>query len=125
MAQSGRFNEIPELLIPRFLHRDRQNDNRLTAIVRQMTQDTGPEAFVRQQKAIMSRPDSRPLLSSIRCPTLVLVGDGDLATPPELNQEIAEGIPGAKLVVVRHCGHLSTIEQPEAVNAALVEWLRG
>lgn len=125
MAQSGRFNEIPELSIPRFLHRDRQNDDRLTAIVRQMAQDTGPEAFVRQQKAIMSRPDSRPLLSSIRCPTLVLVGDGDLATSPEINKEIADGISGSKFVVVPDCGHLSTLEKPEAVNAALADWLDG
>ena len=123
MAQSGRFGEIPDLAIPRFLHRDRQNDKALTAIVRQMAQETGPEAFVRQQKAMMSRPDSRPLLASIRCPTLVLVGDGDLATPPELNQEIAAGIAGAKYVVVPNCGHLSTLEKPEAVNKALLDWL--
>ncbi len=124
MAQSGRFTEIPELSIPRYLHRDRQTDARLTGIVRAMARDTGPEAFVRQQRAIISRPDSRPLLASIRCPTLVLVGDGDGATPPELNKEIADGIAGAKLVVVPNCGHLSTIEQPEAVNGALIEWLR-
>jgi len=123
MAQAGRFGEIPDLSIPRFLHRNRQNDVGLTAIVRQMAQDTGPEAFVRQQNAIMTRPDSRSLLSSIACPTLVLVGDGDEATPPELNREIAGGISGAKLVVVPECGHLSTLEKPEAVNAALTDWL--
>ena len=88
-----------------------------------MAAETGPEAFVRQQKAIMSRPDSRPLLATIRCPTLVLVGDGDELTPPELAKEIAGGISGAKLVVVPDCGHLSTLEKPEAVNAALAEWL--
>ena len=103
--------------------RKHQRDERLTTIVRQMVMETGPEAFVRQLKAIMSRPDSRPLLASIRCPTLVLVGDGDEATPPELNKEIADGIPGAKLTVVPDCGHLSTLEKPEAVNAALAEWL--
>ncbi len=123
MAQSGRFGEIPEMSIPRFLHRNRQNDERLTAIVRQMAMETGPDAFVRQVMAIMSRPDSRPMLSSIRCPTLVLVGDGDEATPPALNKEIADGIAGAKFTVVPDCGHLSTIEKPDAVNAALAEWL--
>jgi len=79
---------------------------------------------VRQQKAIMTRPDSRPLLGSIGCPTLVLVGDSDVATPPDLNKEIAAGIPGAKLVTVPDSGHLTTLEQPEAVNAAMAEWLR-
>jgi pimeloyl-ACP methyl ester carboxylesterase len=88
-----------------------------------MVMETGPEAFVRQLMAIMSRPDSRPLLASIRCPTLVLVGDGDVATPPELNKEIAVGIAGAKFTVVPDSGHLTTLEQPEAVNAAFAEWL--
>jgi pimeloyl-ACP methyl ester carboxylesterase len=63
------------------------------------------------------------MLASIRCPTLVLVGDADLATPPELSQEMAAGIRGATLVVVPDCAHLSTLERPEAVNAALIDWL--
>ena len=88
-----------------------------------MAEETGSEAFVRQQRAIMSRPDSRPLLSAIRCPTLVLVGDGDELTPPALAEEIAAGIPGAHLEVVPDCGHLSTIERPNQVNAALGAWL--
>ena len=53
----------------------------------------------------------------------MLVGDGDVATPPELNKEIAVGIAGAKFTVVPDSGHLTTLEQPEAVNAALAEWL--
>jgi pimeloyl-ACP methyl ester carboxylesterase len=123
MAQGGRYGEIPDLSIPRYLNAKHQRDERLTAIVRQMIAETGPKAFVRQLQVIMSRPDSRPLLASIRCPTLVLVGDGDVATPPELNKEIADGIRGAKLVVVPDSGHLTTIEQPDAVNVALAEWL--
>jgi pimeloyl-ACP methyl ester carboxylesterase len=123
MTQSGRYGEIPDLAIPRYLNAEHQRDERLTTIVRQMIAETGPEAFVRQQQAIMSRPDSRSLLASIRCPTLVLVGDVDIATPPELNKEIADGIPGAKLVTIQDSGHLTTIEQPDAVNAALTEWL--
>jgi pimeloyl-ACP methyl ester carboxylesterase len=123
MAQSGRYGEIPDLAIPRYLNEKHQRDARLTDIVRQMIAATGPEAFARQLNAIMSRPDSRPLLASIRCPTLVLVGDADVATPPELNKEIADGIPGAKFVIVPDSGHLTTLEQPEAVNAALIDWL--
>jgi pimeloyl-ACP methyl ester carboxylesterase len=123
MAQSGRYGEIADMVMPRYLHRNRQNDPAMTGIVRQMIDETGRGAFVRQLQAIMSRPDSRPLLAGIRCPTLVLVGDGDLATPPELNKEIADGIPGARYVLVPDCGHLSTIERPEAVNAALAQWL--
>ncbi len=123
LAQAGKLSEVVETLTPRFLHRNRHNDEALKRIVREMAADTGVEAFVRQQQAITSRPDSRPLLASIRCPTLVLVGDGDELTPPELAKEICTGIAGARLVVVPDCGHLSTIEKPEAVNAALAEWL--
>jgi pimeloyl-ACP methyl ester carboxylesterase len=123
MAEAGRLADVVDLLAPRFLHRDRQKDEALKQIVRDMAADTGAEAFVRQQKAIMTRPDSRPLLAGIHCPALVLVGDGDELTPPELSKEIAAGIAGARLVVVPDCGHLSTIERPDAVNAALSEWL--
>ena len=69
------------------------------------------------------RPDVRPLLASIACPTLVLVGDGDELTPPQLSEEIAAGIAGSRLVVVADCGHLSTMERPDAVNSALVGWM--
>jgi pimeloyl-ACP methyl ester carboxylesterase len=123
MAKAGKLSDVVEMLTPRFLHRSRQNDEALKRVVREMAAETGAEAFVRQQKAIMSRPDSRPLLASIRCPTLVLVGEGDELTPPELATEIAGGISGAKLVVVPDCGHLSTLEKPEAVSAALSESL--
>jgi pimeloyl-ACP methyl ester carboxylesterase len=123
LAQDGKLGVVVDTLLPRLLHRDRQNDEALKRIVEEMAADTGTEAFVRQQKAIMSRPDSRPLLGSVRCPTLVLVGDGDELTPPELAREICAGISGARLVVVPGCGHLSTIEKPGAVNAALGQWL--
>jgi pimeloyl-ACP methyl ester carboxylesterase len=123
MAEAGKLNDIVETLTPRFLHKSHANNEPLKKIVRDMAAATGAEAFVRQTKAIMTRPDSRPLLPEIRCPTLVLVGEGDELTPPELAKEIAGGISGAKLVVVPGCGHLSTIEQPQAVNAAMTDWL--
>jgi pimeloyl-ACP methyl ester carboxylesterase len=123
MAEAGKLTDVVDLLTPRFLHKSRHNDEALKRVVRDMAAETGPDAFVRQQKAIMSRADARPLLATIRCPTLVLVGDGDELTPPELAKEIAGGITAARLVVVPECGHLSTIEKPEAANAALAEWL--
>jgi pimeloyl-ACP methyl ester carboxylesterase len=123
MAHAGKLDDVVETLAPRFLHRNRHHDEELMRVVRDMAADTGSEAFVRQQKAIMSRMDSRPLLSTIRCPTLVLVGDGDELTPPELSKEICAGVSGARLVVVPGCGHLSTIERPDVVNGVLAEWL--
>jgi pimeloyl-ACP methyl ester carboxylesterase len=88
-----------------------------------MAEDTGAEAFARQQTAIMSRADSRPSLASIHCPTLVLVGADDSLTPPDRAAEMAVAIRGARQVVVPACGHLSTLEQPQAVTEALVDFL--
>jgi len=124
LAKTGLFSGVPDLLFPVFVHRDRHGDEALRTIVRTMAKETGPEAFVRQQRAIMTRADCRPQLASIRCPTLVLVGDGDELTPPALSEEIAAGIAGARLVRVPDCGHLSTLERPAEVTQALVEWLK-
>lgn len=123
MAEAGKLMDIVETLTPKFLHRNHAGDERLKGIVRAMARETGVEAFVKQEQAIMGRPDSRPLLGAIKCPTLVIVGDGDELTPPDLAKEIAAGIPNAKLTIVPDCGHLSTIEKPEAVNAAMAEFL--
>lgn len=125
MARGGQFAQIPVLMLPKLLHPQHLSDETLVRIVRQMHEDCGADAFIRQQEAIKSRPDSRPHLAAIRCPTLVLVGDSDALTPPDNARELAEGIAGARLVVVEGCGHLSTIEQPAAVNGALVEWMDG
>lgn len=125
LAQQGRFEEVLEPLFLSWVHNTRRSDDGLRRVVRRMAEEeTGPEVFVRQQTAIMTRPDSRPDLRAIGCPTLVLVGDGDEATPPDRAAEIAGGIGGARLVTVPECGHLSTLERPEHVTQALVEWLR-
>jgi pimeloyl-ACP methyl ester carboxylesterase len=125
MAEQGRFAEVVETLTPRFLQPSRREEPALKEILHAMASDVGAAAFVRQEKAIISRPDSRPFLPQIRCPTLVLTGDNDDLTTPEMAQEIAGGIAGAKLAIIPDCGHLSTVERPEAVNAALADWLSG
>ncbi len=123
-TKAGGYAEIPDLAYPLYVHRDRHNDAALKSIVRAMVEETGPDAYLRQQQAILSRPDSRPGLAAISCKTLMLVGEGDEATPPELAREIVGGIPGARLVIVPDSGHLSTLEKPEAVNKALIEWMQ-
>jgi pimeloyl-ACP methyl ester carboxylesterase len=124
LAREGRLGEITDEQFPLLVHRKRHGDQALKAIVHAMNQETGAEAYLRQQEAIMSRPDSRPTLAAIDCPTLVLVGDEDQLTPPQLAREMANGIRGSALVIVPESGHLSTIEQPQAVTKALVEWMQ-
>jgi pimeloyl-ACP methyl ester carboxylesterase len=124
LVKTGHFADVADIQFPLLVHRRRHGDEALKRLVRAMAEETGPEAFLRQQQAIMGRPDSRPGLAAIKCPTLVLVGDGDELTPPALAQEMAAGIPGAHLVVVAECGHLSPLERPAAVTQALVEWMK-
>jgi pimeloyl-ACP methyl ester carboxylesterase len=123
LARGGRFAEADQQF-PLLVHPSRHGDPSARDLVRLMADETGPDAFIRQQQAIMGRVDSRPGLGAIDRPTLVLVGDSDQLTPPELSAEIAGSIPGARLVVVAGAGHLSTLDQPEQVTRALVAWLQ-
>jgi pimeloyl-ACP methyl ester carboxylesterase len=123
-ARAGKLIEVADESFVFFVHPNRYGDVALRAVVRAMAEETGAEAYLRQQQAIIGRPDSRPMLGAIRCPTVMLVGEQDRGTPPELAREIAAGIAGARLVVVPDCGHLSTLERPQAVTKALVEWMQ-
>ena len=124
-AERGDYAEVVErawLVVP---HESHVGDQALKRRFVDMHLAVGAEVYVRQQHAIMSRPDSRPSLAAIRCPTLVLVGDGDRVTPPLLSQELTAGIAGARLATIPDCGHISSLEQPTAVTAELIRWLQG
>ena len=124
MAQSGRFSESLDLQFPLVVHPSRQGDATLRETYRTMAIECGADAFVRHLKVDMSRPDSRADLAGIRCPTTIMVGDGDQLTPPVLAEEIAHGINGARLLVIPGSGHLSPLEQPTDVTQALIDLLR-
>ena len=123
LAASGRLGEVVETQFERTVHPLHRNDPQLREANRLMAEDVGPEAFVRQQTAIIGRPDSRPTLTTVSCPTLVLVGEQDQLTPLDRAVEMAHGIRGAELVTVPECAHLSTLEQPRLVTRALLDWL--
>ena len=123
LAQKGRFKGVTPRLLPLLVHTDRRQDRPLLERIVKMAGEVGRDGFLRQQRAIMGRVDSRAGLSLIRCPTLVLCGRQDELTPPELAAEMASVIGGARLVLLDRCGHLSPMEMPDAVTAALREWL--
>ncbi|MGC2518879.1 MAG: alpha/beta fold hydrolase [Burkholderiales bacterium] len=123
LAERGRLFGVTDALLPLLIHRSRLEDTALIATVKQMAKNTGKDAFVREERAIMSRADSLPLLASIACPTLVLCGRQDALTPLDRHEEMAAAIPGARLEIVEECGHLSTLEKPAEVSAALRDWL--
>ena len=122
LSREGRFDEVPRRLLPKVVHPGRLDDERLASTVFAMAEAVGPEAFVRQEEAIIGRPDSREDLPGIACPTLVLCGREDALTPVYLHEEMADLIPDSRLRVIAECGHLSSLERPEGVTAALREW---
>jgi pimeloyl-ACP methyl ester carboxylesterase len=122
-ARTGNFRSLVEQLMGALLHPTHQNNAALREVILRMSLTVGVDGFARQQEAIIARIDSRPSLAAISVPTLVLVGDSDLLTPPDRAEEVAAAIRGARLVVVEECGHGSTLEQPDAVNHALTEWI--
>lgn len=126
VTDEGRFIEVTkEHLLPTLLHPDRLGDANLTSTVEGMAENVGAEAFKRQLAAQASRPDSRPDLPDISCPVLVVAGRQDALCPWETQDEISSTVPGARLVFIEECGHLSSLERPRAVTALLSYWIQG
>jgi pimeloyl-ACP methyl ester carboxylesterase len=124
LAEKGAFDNVTTLLWQKLVAPARLADEPLRLLVRRMADEVGVDGFVRQQKAIMQRPDSRPVLAGLSIAVLVLVGAEDEITPVAEARDMA-GLAGARarLAIVPGCGHLSTLEAPEAVTAELLLWL--
>ncbi|GHA20897.1 alpha/beta hydrolase [Devosia pacifica] len=123
LTESGKFASVAKAAFPLVVHSDNVGNERLRAIHLDMAAATGAETYVVQQKAIIARPDSRPMLAGIGCPTAVIVGETDQITGVEAAVEIANTVPGAKLTRVPGAGHLVPLEQPAAVQGALAHWM--
>ncbi len=87
-----------------------------------MARETGAEAFLRQQRAIMTRPDSRAMLGTISCPVLILYGDADGVCTRAHQDEMLAAIPNARLEILADCGHMMSLEEPEKVASLLTQW---
>jgi len=123
LAEKGQFKGVTPRILPLFIHEARLADAELTGTVTAMAERVGKDAFVSQQRAIIGRRDHAATLVGIRVPTLVVCGRQDALTPLADSQAMAAGIAGARLVVIEDCGHLSSLERPAEVNAALRRWL--
>lgn len=119
----GRFHGVHPTLLPQIIHPTRLKDMAVTQPILDMAKEIGGDGFVRQQQAILGRPDSRPLLVEIEVPTVVIVGRQDMATPLPRSQQMAADIANAQLVIIEECGHVSPLERPAEVSAALRRWL--
>jgi 3-oxoadipate enol-lactonase len=107
---------IPKLLRP-------QPDPAVVKEVRSLIFEGTPAGVAAAQRGMAKRPDSTETLAAISCPTLVVVGEQDQLTPAAESEKMAAAVKGAKLVKVPGAGHLSNIENPEAFNAALSEFV--
>lgn len=122
LAESGRFVGVSPQLLPKLIH-PKWLDTPVADTVRMMAATVGKEGFIRQQQAIIDRPDPLPVIKGIRVPTLIVVGADDQITPvPEAHLMHAH-IEGARLEVLQECGHLPPLEQPETATKLLREWL--
>lgn len=122
LAQRGRFIGVSPQLMPRLIHA-RWLDSEVSRTVQQMAIAVGKEGFIRQQRAIIHRPDSLPTLAGIRVPTLIVVGADDQLTPVAEARLMHERIAGSRLEVLPECGHLPPLEAPERSLTLLREWL--
>ena len=110
-------------MVPKLLGRTTQRCRPdIVARVRQMIHDQTPEGIAAAIRVLMSRPDSTPLLSGIRVPTLVVVGEEDALTPPSEMERMAAAIPRATFVRIPEAGHLPNLENAEAFNRAVTGW---
>ncbi len=119
----GRFLGVARRMLPQLVHSDHVSGP-VGNTVQAMAARVGSEAFLHQQRAILERPDSRPLLGTIRVPTLVAVGEDDQLTPPADARVIHEGVTGSSLHLFARCGHLPPLESPRETGALLRDWLQ-
>jgi pimeloyl-ACP methyl ester carboxylesterase len=118
------FTAVVAALLPKMVNASHLSSGPIAGLFKAMANDVGKEAFLRQQRAIIGRIDSRPHLKQIQCPTLILCGRDDAITPVAIHEEMAAAIPHVELALVDNSGHLSPIEQPGAVSEAMKKWLR-
>jgi pimeloyl-ACP methyl ester carboxylesterase len=124
MAHLGEFRAITtDFLKDVMLHPEHQKDLVLRDKVLNMAEAIGITGFVNEVKAQLARPDATPDLPHITCPTLVLTGREDTVVPLWIHKAMVEKLPHSRLVIVEHCGHLSSMEQPKTVTQALRDWL--
>ncbi|MGI4779529.1 MAG: alpha/beta fold hydrolase [Janthinobacterium lividum] len=123
MFERGNARELIEFNSVFAFHPAQVTDKALLRRYVELVLDAGVDQLVRQNRAVMHRPDARKHLSALRCPVLVLCGDGDRLTPPDCSQEIADLVPHAELRFLPQCGHMLTMEKPALVNTALLDWL--
>ena len=119
------FQSVITTLMPKLVTPGHLEDLDITGTISEMALGVGKDAFIRQERAIIGRIDSRPHLAKIGCRTTVIAARQDALMPLDILEELARGIPRATLAVVEDSGHMASLEQPEEVAKLLEAWLEG
>lgn len=114
---------LADAWLPPMVLESRHNEAALMVPLREMVLRSTPDRHERQIRALLGRPDGAIAARTVRCPTLIIVGEDDRWSPPAQHREIASLIPGSKLVVIPACGHMAPAERPESVAQAIDLWL--
>ena len=122
-ARAGEYERGVDELAAMCIHAAGSRGPEALATLRAMALRAGVEMFLRQNEAVITRADRSSVFKTLSVPTLFLWGRHDRFSPPERALAYAAGVPGARLVVVEDCGHLPTLEQPDAATVAVREWL--
>ena len=124
MFEAGDFADLIRANVALAFHPDSAARPELVQHYLDMVLFAGGAQLARQNRVISARPDARQHLPLCACPVLVLCGDSDQLTPPECSQEIADLVAHAELLWLGRCGHMLTMEHPQAVAAAMQRWLQ-
>lgn len=123
LAKSHGMRAMLRQWLPPMIDSRRHSDTVLMSTIIEMMSRKSPEIFAAQVRALLNRPDASPVLEQIRCPALLLTGREDGWSGPAQHTAMASKIAGSQLVVVPDCGHMSMMERPVEVSAALRAWL--
>lgn len=123
LARSQGMRAMARDWVRNMVHPSRLSDEPLIQSIIEMFARKPPEIFARQIQALLERPDATPVLSTIRCPTLVLCGREDSWSLPATHKQMAARIPQSRLVQIENCGHMAPMERPMQVRGALLAWL--
>ena len=124
VIERGQVRDLIEMNVMFAFHPTHAADRELTRRYVDHILDAGAEQLIRQNRALMKRPDARLHLGHYKGPALLLCGDSDKLTPPEAMREISALLPQAQLHWLRDCGHMLTMEKPSEVNTLLRQWLQ-
>jgi pimeloyl-ACP methyl ester carboxylesterase len=122
-AKKNGFLAMMRDLVLRFIPPERHTDHELIETVAKQAFEAGFEAYCKHQRAMIKRPDYRPLLARIECPTTILAGRQDMVTRIEHHASMAQSISESHMAIIENAGHLITLEQPENTTELMRQWL--